>query len=206
MIKKFNEFVNEGEVRDLMTPKDVDGIVKDILDKMPKAEGDKKYTLIGKWTEKDGKEEWDVLLPKPVTREEAEQWKIKMSAEWNKNETELPEDRRLPHREIIMLWDDYIEMYIQSELKGDRFNESVNEGFKVTPDDYNYFRRQLLWGSEPNSELINSLIDNRNEYIQMLMSTARSHWELGDGKRNEFPEKEYFKVIDEVITEIINER
>ena len=32
MIKKFDEFVNEGEVRDLMAPKDVDGIVKDILD------------------------------------------------------------------------------------------------------------------------------------------------------------------------------
>ena len=87
-----------------------------------------------------------------------------------------------------------------------KFDEFTNEGFKVTPDDYSYFRRQILGSKQPDQELINSLIDNRNEYIQMLMRTARSHWELGDGKRNEFPEKEYFKIIDEVIDEIINER
>ena len=107
----------------------------------------------------------------PLHEKNKEQYKIKMADEWNKNERELPEDRRVPHREIIMLWDDYIEMYIQSELKGDRFNENVNESFKITPDDYSYFRRQILGSSQPDKELINSLIDNRNEYVQMLMRT-----------------------------------
>lgn len=88
-----------------------------------------------------------------------------------------------------------------------KFNQFLNEGFKVTPDDYSYFKRQIKisYRGEPN-ELVVDLAENRNEWIQSLMRTAKSHWELGDGKRNEFPEKEYFKVINEVIDEIINER
>lgn len=87
-----------------------------------------------------------------------------------------------------------------------KFNEFVNEGFKITPDDYSYFRRQIMLSRSEPKELINDLIENREEWIESLMRTARSHWELGDGKRSDFPEKEYFKVINQVIDEIISER
>lgn len=87
-----------------------------------------------------------------------------------------------------------------------KFNEFVNESFKITSDDYSYFRRQIMQSRLEPEELVNDLIENRNEWIQSLIRTARSHWEIGDGKRNEFPNKEYFKVINEVIDEIINER
>ena len=86
------------------------------------------------------------------------------------------------------------------------YKEFINEGYKIVPDDYSYFRRQILGSSEPNLELINDLIKNRNEYINMLIRVAKGHWELGDGKPNKFPRKEFLKVINEVIDEIINER
>jgi hypothetical protein len=87
-----------------------------------------------------------------------------------------------------------------------KFNEFINEGYKISPDDYSYFRRQIMQSRSPKEELINDLIENRNEWIQSLMRTARSHWEIGDGKRSDFPQTEMFKVINEVIDEIIKER
>ena len=94
------------------------------------------------------------------------------------------------------------------EIEHDDYDgDYINEEYEIVPDDYKYFKRQITSRYHDSKEhLINDLIENRNEWIKSLFITARSHWELGSGNRENFPDKEYFKVINDVIDEIINER
>ena len=56
------------------------------------------YSVIGRWTEPDGTEEWDVIHNGPLTYDDALEVAMSAGRTWNEN---VPSDRRnLPHREI----------------------------------------------------------------------------------------------------------
>ena len=61
---------------------------------------DTEYSVIGKWTEIDGNEEWEVLHNGPITHEEAVEIAAKAFIFWETNVT--PERKHLPHTEIIL--------------------------------------------------------------------------------------------------------
>jgi hypothetical protein len=56
------------------------------------------YSVIGKWTELDGTEEWDVIHNGPLTYDDALKISVKAGRIWDEN---VPDDRKnLSHREI----------------------------------------------------------------------------------------------------------
>ena len=56
------------------------------------------YSVIGRWTEPDGTEEWDVIHNGPLTYDEALKVAVAAGRTWDEN---VPSDRKnLPHREI----------------------------------------------------------------------------------------------------------
>jgi len=56
------------------------------------------YSVIGRWTEPDGTEEWDVIHNGPLTYDEALKIAVAAGRTWDKN---VPSDmKNLPHREI----------------------------------------------------------------------------------------------------------
>jgi hypothetical protein len=56
------------------------------------------YSVIGRWTEPDGTEEWDVIHNGPLTYDEALKIAAKAGRTWDES---VPSDRKnLPHREI----------------------------------------------------------------------------------------------------------
>ena len=56
------------------------------------------YSVIGKWTEPDGTEEWDVIHNGPLTYDEALKIAVAAGRTWDEN---VPSDmKNLPHREI----------------------------------------------------------------------------------------------------------
>ncbi|HPC09572.1 MAG TPA: hypothetical protein PLN85_00660 [archaeon] len=56
------------------------------------------YSVIGRWTEPDGTEEWDVIHKGPLTYDEALKVAVADGRTWDEN---VPSDRKnLPHREI----------------------------------------------------------------------------------------------------------
>ena len=56
------------------------------------------YSVIGRWTEPDGTEEWDVIHKGPLTYDEALKISVDAGRTWVEN---VPSDRKnLPHREI----------------------------------------------------------------------------------------------------------
>ena len=56
------------------------------------------YSVIGRWTEPDGTEEWDIIHNGPLTYDEALKIAVKAGRTWDEN---VPSDRKnLPHREI----------------------------------------------------------------------------------------------------------
>ena len=59
---------------------------------------DDRYSVIGRWTEPDGTEEWDVIHNGPLTYDEALKVAVDAGRAWDKN---IPSDRKnIPHREI----------------------------------------------------------------------------------------------------------
>jgi len=57
-----------------------------------------KYAVIGKWTELDGTQEWDVIHNGPLSYDEALIIAKQAGQDWNKN---VPKDRQsIPHQEI----------------------------------------------------------------------------------------------------------
>jgi hypothetical protein len=66
------------------------------------------YSVIGRWTESDGTEEWDVIHNGPLTYEEALEIATKASRTWDEN---VPSDRKnLPHKEIPIKYETLQEM------------------------------------------------------------------------------------------------
>jgi hypothetical protein len=56
------------------------------------------YSVIGRWTEPDGTEEWDVIHDGPLTYDEALKIAAKAGRTWDET---VPSDRKnLPHREM----------------------------------------------------------------------------------------------------------
>jgi len=56
------------------------------------------YSVIGRWTEPDGTEEWDIIHNGPITYDEALKIAVAAGRTWDEN---VPSDmKNLPHREI----------------------------------------------------------------------------------------------------------
>ncbi len=59
---------------------------------------DDSYSVIGRWTELDGREEWDVIHNGPLTYDEALEIAAKAGRTWDDNVTS--NSKNIPHREI----------------------------------------------------------------------------------------------------------
>jgi hypothetical protein len=73
-------------------------------------------------------------------------------------------------------------------------------------DDYRYIKHQIL--ETPNlsiEDLKENLKHNEYAWVQNLIITAKFHWGLGGGKKNDFPKAHLVEVIDDVIKDILND-
>ena len=72
------------------------------------------YSVIGRWTETDGTEEWDVIHKGPLTYDEALKVAVAAGRTWDEN---VPSDRKnLPHREIPIRFEK-LQRMIEEERK-----------------------------------------------------------------------------------------
>jgi hypothetical protein len=88
--------------------------------------------------------------------------------------------------------------------------KNINEGYKITPDDYSYFRGiidEMLEGEhEENKKFwIDTFKNDRQRHINILLAFAKHDWVNGDGKPSEFPKEELTKIANEVLDEFIKE-
>ena len=70
------------------------------------------YSVIGRWTEPDGKEDWDVIHKGPISYDEAVQIARDTGKRWRENAS--PEYKNLPHSEIPIKYE-ALQKMIKSE-------------------------------------------------------------------------------------------
>ena len=106
------KFVNENIKH--LSPKseeELNARINALRDKLGRAEGDKKYAVIGVWKEPDGLVEWDILSGRgPISYDEAEKSKIISNKAWNDNAV-----RDIEHEEKIIKWDEYLQKILDDE-------------------------------------------------------------------------------------------
>ncbi len=57
-----------------------------------------RYAVIGRWTELDGREEWDIIHNGPLTYDESLKIAVEAGKTWEKNACD--EYKKISHREI----------------------------------------------------------------------------------------------------------
>jgi len=80
--------------------------------------------------------------------------------------------------------------------------------YTITKDDYNYFNRLIitdLGGQFIRGELVKKLRNHKEKFIENALLIAKFHWQLGDGELKDFPKNEFNNVINQVISQIIND-
>lgn len=80
-----------------------------------------------------------------------------------------------------------------------KFNEFINESYKISEDDYRYFNGYL----DEDGKYVKSIKERRNDWERMMLSSCKTHWGIGDGDPNKFPREEMKKVIKEVLDEYL---
>jgi len=72
------------------------------------------YSVIGRWTEPDGIEEWDVIHNGPLTYDEALKIAVTAGRTWDEN---VPSNmKNLPHREIPIRFEKLQKMIEKAEI------------------------------------------------------------------------------------------
>ena len=95
--KKVKEFLDNNE-----KSKEMENInLKD--ENQSTIDTNKSYSVIGKWTELDGTENWDVIHDGPLTYEDALKISIDAGITWNKSVT--GENKKIPHHESVITYD-----------------------------------------------------------------------------------------------------
>lgn len=61
------------------------------------------YSVIGRWTEPDGKQDWDIIHPGPLPYDEALKISREANITWTKNAT--AEYKNLPHTEMVIKYE-----------------------------------------------------------------------------------------------------
>lgn len=80
-----------------------------------------------------------------------------------------------------------------------KFEDYINESYKISDDDYRYFKRNFL---DDKGKYVKNIKDNRNKWEKMMLATCKNHWDIGDGGKD-FPKEEMKKVISEVLDDYI---
>ena len=74
-----------------------------------------KYSVIGKWVEPDGSEQWDVLSNEPLLYEDALKISTNAGKSWENNCSE--EYKNLQHEEIIVSFEELQKILDEEKLK-----------------------------------------------------------------------------------------
>ena len=87
-----------------------------------------------------------------------------------------------------------------------KFDNYIKESYKISDDDYNYFRgiiEEMLEGEHEENRKFwkDTFKKNRQRHLNILLAFAKHDWVNGDGKPSEFPKEELTKVANEVLDE-----
>lgn len=76
------------------------------------------YSVIGKWTENDGVEKWDIINVGPLTYDDALKIATNAGKTWDDNV--LNDNKNVQHKEIVMKYESLQKMIIIMEQCNDK--------------------------------------------------------------------------------------